>query len=107
MVGVEDKKFGQKVVAVVSSDLPSLEAAELINFTREHLSGYKLPKEIIPDSESLKDTYERVLKYFKDEIQKKLIKDNVLIYDIHIPMILVCFLNFSSLMKLMLHGSHK
>ena len=39
----------------------------------------KLPKEIIPDSESLKDTYERVLKYFKDEIQKKLIKDNVLI----------------------------
>ena len=47
VVGVEDKKFGQKVVAVVSSDLPSLEAAELINFTREHLSGYKLPKEII------------------------------------------------------------
>ena len=38
-----------------------------------------LPKEIIPDTESLKDTYERVLKYFKDEIQKKLIKDNVLI----------------------------
>ena len=47
MVGVEDKKFGQKVVAVVSSNLSSLEAAELINFTREHLSGYKLPKEII------------------------------------------------------------
>jgi len=47
VVGVEDKKFGQKVVAVVSSNLSSLEAAELINFTREHLSGYKLPKEII------------------------------------------------------------
>ena len=39
----------------------------------------KLPKEIIPDTESLKDTYERVLKYFKDEIQKKLIKNNILI----------------------------
>ena len=39
----------------------------------------KLPKEIIPDTESLKDTYERVIKYFNEEIQKKLIKENVLI----------------------------
>ena len=45
-----------------------------------NIEAYKnVPKEIIPDTESLKDTYERVLKYFKDEIQKKLIKDNVLI----------------------------
>ena len=39
----------------------------------------KIPKEIIPDTESLKDTYERVLKYFNEEIKKKLIKENVLI----------------------------
>ncbi len=39
----------------------------------------KLPKGIIPDTESLKDTYERVLKYFNQEIQKKLLKENVLI----------------------------
>ena len=32
----------------------------------------KCPKENIPDTESLKDTYERVIKYFKEEIQKKL-----------------------------------
>ena len=45
-----------------------------------NIQTYKqLPKEIIPDTESLKDTYERVLKYFKDEIKKNLIKDNVLI----------------------------
>ena len=45
-----------------------------------NIEAYKnVPKEIIPDTESLKDTYKRVLKYFKDEIQKKLIKDNVLI----------------------------
>ena len=45
-----------------------------------NIEAYKnVPKEIIPDTESLRDTYERVLKYFKDEIQKKLIKDNVLI----------------------------
>ena len=39
----------------------------------------KIPKEIVPDTESLKDTYERVLKYYKEEIQKKLSKKNVLI----------------------------
>ena len=45
-----------------------------------NIQTYKqLPKEIIPDTESLKDTYERVLKYFKDEIKKNLIKDNVLV----------------------------
>ena len=39
----------------------------------------KIPLEKMPDTESLKDTYERVLKYFKDEIQKKLLNKNVLI----------------------------
>ena len=45
-----------------------------------NIETYKdLPKEIIPDTESLKDTYERVLKYFKNEIEEKLIKENILI----------------------------
>ena len=39
----------------------------------------EIPKENIPDTESLKDTYERVLKYYKEEIQKKLQNENVLI----------------------------
>ncbi|MDC0945508.1 2,3-bisphosphoglycerate-dependent phosphoglycerate mutase [Candidatus Pelagibacter sp.] len=39
----------------------------------------EIPKESIPDTESLKDTYERVLKYYKEEIQKKLQNENVLI----------------------------
>ena len=39
----------------------------------------KIPKEIIPDTESLKDTYERVTKYFKEEIQKNLTNNNILI----------------------------
>ncbi len=34
---------------------------------------------MIPNTESLKDTYERVLKYFKEEIQEKLVKNNILI----------------------------
>ena len=39
----------------------------------------KTPREVIPDTESLKDTYERVTKYFKLEIEKKLIIKNILI----------------------------
>ena len=39
----------------------------------------KIPKEFIPDTESLKDTYNRVLGYFKKEIQPKLIDKNILI----------------------------
>ena len=38
-----------------------------------------IPKEFIPDTESLKDTYNRVLEYFKKEIQPKLIDKNILI----------------------------
>ena len=39
----------------------------------------EIPKEFIPDTESLKDTYERVIKYFNDEIKNNLIKENVII----------------------------
>jgi len=39
----------------------------------------KIPKELIPDTESLKDTYDRVLEYFKKEIQPKLTDKNILI----------------------------
>ena len=37
-----------------------------------------IPKEKIPDTESLKDTYNRVIPYFKTNIQKK-ITENVII----------------------------
>tara|TARA_B100001057_G_scaffold222590_1_gene222990 strand:- start:2199 stop:2912 length:714 start_codon:yes stop_codon:yes gene_type:complete len=38
-----------------------------------------IPKEKIPDTESLKDTYERVVKYFLLEIKDKIKNENVLI----------------------------
>jgi len=45
-----------------------------------NIETYKnMPKEFIPDTESLKDTYNRVLEYFKKEIQPKLIDKNILI----------------------------
>ena len=39
----------------------------------------KLHKEEIPDTESLKDTYDRVIEYYEREIKNKLINENVLI----------------------------
>ena len=46
-----------------------------------NIKTYKnVPLENIPDTESLKDTYERVILYYKKEIQNKLIKNkNILI----------------------------
>ena len=45
-----------------------------------NIETYKdVPKAKIPDTESLKDTYERVIKYFNEEIKKKLIEENILI----------------------------
>jgi 2,3-bisphosphoglycerate-dependent phosphoglycerate mutase len=45
-----------------------------------NIETYKnIPKENIPDTESLKDTYERVVKYYKEEIEKYLSKNNILI----------------------------
>jgi len=45
-----------------------------------NIKTYKeIPINEIPDTESLKDTYERVLKYYKNEIEKKTTKNNILI----------------------------
>ncbi len=45
-----------------------------------NISAYKnVPKEKIPDTESLKDTYERVVKFYKDEIKNRLKNKNILI----------------------------
>ena len=45
-----------------------------------NIKTYKdIPREIIPDTESLKDTYERVIKYFDNEIKNKLENKNILI----------------------------
>ena len=45
-----------------------------------NIETYKeLPRDLLPDTESLKDTYERVIKYFKEETEKKLASNNILI----------------------------
>jgi fatty-acyl-CoA synthase len=48
VVGVPDERFGERVVAVVSyQDGESCDAAALIEFSHEHLAGYKTPKNIL------------------------------------------------------------
>ena len=42
-----------------------------------------IPKENIPDTESLKDTYERVMKFYADEIQEKLKNDQNILISAH------------------------
>ena len=39
----------------------------------------EIPMDKIPDTESLKDTYERVLEFYKQEIENKISKNNILI----------------------------
>ncbi|MDC0518834.1 2,3-bisphosphoglycerate-dependent phosphoglycerate mutase [Candidatus Pelagibacter sp.] len=45
-----------------------------------NIETYKeIPINKIPDTESLKDTYERVLEFYKEEIENKISKNNILI----------------------------
>ena len=46
VVGVSDKRFGQRIVAVAAS-LESVSENMLIDFARLHLAGYKVPKNVI------------------------------------------------------------
>ena len=49
-----------------------------------NIEVYKsIPKENIPDTESLKDTYERVMKFYIDEIQMKLKNDKNILISAH------------------------
>ena len=50
VVGVADERFGQRVVAVASlapGSNTDLTDAEIVEQTRQHLSGYKLPRQVI------------------------------------------------------------
>ena len=43
----------------------------------------KIPKEKIPDTESLKDTYERVMEYYTSDIQIKLLENKNIVISAH------------------------
>jgi 2,3-bisphosphoglycerate-dependent phosphoglycerate mutase len=49
-----------------------------------NIEVYKdIPKENIPDTESLKDTYERVIQFYKNEIQNKLLDNKNILISAH------------------------
>jgi acyl-CoA synthetase (AMP-forming)/AMP-acid ligase II len=47
VVGVPDERFGERVVAVASRRADGLDEADVIDFAREHLAGYKAPKSVL------------------------------------------------------------
>jgi fatty-acyl-CoA synthase len=48
VVGIPDDRFGERVVAVASyTNEESCDEAAVVEFAREHLAGYKLPKHVI------------------------------------------------------------
>ena len=48
VVGVADSRFGQRIVALASlREGEQVDEAALIDFSREHLAGYKLPKQLL------------------------------------------------------------
>ena len=63
-----------------SWDIKPDDLSEKSPYHPKNIETYKkLPKKVIPNSESLKDTYQRVLAFFNKEIKNKLINKNVLI----------------------------
>ena len=76
------KKLGEKKVHEFrrSWDIPPDPLSKNNPYHPVNIEAYRdIPLENIPDTESLKDTYERVLPYFTKEIQSKLINKNILI----------------------------
>ena len=76
------KQLGEKKVHEFrrSWDIPPDPLSKNNPYHPVNIEAYKdIPLENIPDTESLKNTYERVLPYFTKEIQSKLINKNILI----------------------------
>ncbi len=74
VVGLQDDKYGQRVVAIASLEENSaLGEGELIDFTREQLSGYKLPKQILFVEEVMRAPNGKAnYKWAKNEAQENL-----------------------------------
>ena len=76
------KKLGQEKVHQLrrSWNLRPEPLSKESKFHPQNINIYNdIPIENIPDTESLKDTYDRVIDYFKNEIQDKIKNGNILI----------------------------
>ncbi len=76
------KKIGEDMILKFrrSWDLRPEPLSKESPFHPININTYKdLPKKCIPNTESLKDTYQRVLEYYDKEIKEKLLEKNILI----------------------------
>lgn len=73
VIGIPDEKSTERVIAYVVSNDPSLKAEELIEFSRENLTSYKVPKEIHFVSELPKSNVGKILRrVIRENHEKKL-----------------------------------
>jgi long-chain acyl-CoA synthetase len=69
VIGRPSMASGEEVVAFVVPREPGLTEADLRNFCRERLTGYKMPREIIFRSELPKSNVGKVLRrHLKDSL---------------------------------------
>ena len=74
VVGLQDDRFGQKVVALASfQEGREIQEQDLIAFTREHLAGYKLPKQVLFGDEVMRAPNGKAnYKWAKETAEKEL-----------------------------------
>jgi len=71
VVGVPDEKWGEKVVAVVVPRREPVAPAELVEFARGELAGFKLPKEVRFVAALPRNAAGKILKrQIRDELQQ-------------------------------------
>ena len=71
-VGVPDEKSGEAVKLFVVRKDPALTAEALIKHCREHLTGYKVPREVEFRTELPKTNVGKILRReLRDEVKKK------------------------------------
>ena len=70
-VGVPDKKSGEAVRLYVVKKDPSLAAADLMKFSRDKLTGYKMPREVLFRDELPKSNVGKILRRELREMARK------------------------------------
>jgi malonyl-CoA/methylmalonyl-CoA synthetase len=74
VVGLPDEEFGERVTAVVVRDDPELAEAEVQDFCRDDLAGYKKPREVVFVDELPRNAMGKVLKH---EVREGLVEEEV------------------------------
>jgi len=70
-VGVPDKKSGEAVRLYCVKKEPAVTAEDVLKYCREHLTGYKVPREVIFRGELPKSNVGKILRRELREIARK------------------------------------